>query len=266
MSHDYTVFPIRFSAQPQAMIAFYTALGLAKTFDHDSGTWAVFRGASGALAVHGLAEAESDKVAGATSLNLTVADVSAAAAELAGRGIETTAWDETFGKQGAVTSPDGRVVGLNEEQQDDLYGGYRIHEQRVAASLDVVAVVESADFAASAEFFAAFGFTPFGSLDDPWWCELRSPTRLAGALGLHRPTGDADDLPVGNITCESEGATQRPPLLVRLGFETSEPLDALAARLAVAGYADAAVVDDEGGSRVVVIDPDGQQVQIRPTS
>jgi hypothetical protein len=247
------------------MIEFYAALGLAKAFDHESGSWAVFRGSSGALAVHGLADAETVQVGGLTSLNFAVADVSAAADELAGSGLEATSWDEPFGTQGAVLSPDGRAIGLNEDRRDDLYGGYRVHEQVVAASLDVVAVVESADFPASAAFFRVFGFTPFGSLDDPWWCDLRSANPRVGVIGLHGPAPAEEEGGAGAPDRESDRAAQPPPLLVRLSFETSEPLDALAARLVAAGYPSATVVDAGAGSRVEVNDPDGQRIQIRPT-
>ena len=266
MTQDYTVLPIRFSAEPGQLIDFYTALGLAKAVDQKSGSWAVFRGSSGALAVHGLADAETVQLGGLTSLNFAVADVSAAADELAGSGLEVTSWDETFGTQGAVLSPDGRAIGLNEVRRDDLYGGYRVHEQVVAASLDVVAVVESADFPASAAFFRVFGFTPFGSLDDPWWCDLRSASLRVGVIGLHGPAPAEEEGGARPPDRESDGATRQSPLLVRLSFETSEPLDALAARLVAAGYPSATVVDDDAGSRVEVNDPDGQLIQIRPTS
>lgn len=52
--------------------------------------------------------------------------------------------------------------------------------------------------------------------------------------------------------------------LVRLGFETTEELGALAERLRGAGY-EARVVENEVRS-VHVTDPDGMQLEIHPRS
>ena len=67
-----------------------------------------------------------------TALNFTSADITAAAKEFAAAGFQVQVWDETYGKQGVVTSPTGLVIGLNEDTQDDLYGGYQVHEPAVA--------------------------------------------------------------------------------------------------------------------------------------
>jgi hypothetical protein len=261
MSPSYTVFPMRFSAEPEAIIGFLEALGLQLVLDSESGTYAEFVAASGRVAVHDAADAAARVGPGDTSLNFSVADVDAAVAQLRGVGLTTSAWDESYGRQGVVSTPGGSAIGLNPEGGRGR-DGFRVHEQTVAASLDVVAVRYSSDFRADAAFFGSFGFEPFGSLDDPWWCELRAGRRQGGVIGLHAPNENARANPPGP---DAHGAavTDR-PALVRLGFETSEPLDALAARLQAAGYR-ASVAEDEAGTKVVVTDPDGQDLEIHPT-
>ncbi len=256
MTQSYTVFPMRSSGNPAAMTAFLELLGLHKATGGDLGTNAVFEGASGSVAVRDLTDTGSDRTPGETTLHLAVADIEAAMAELSGAGLEGLVAGETSERRGVVRMPDGTVIGLSECRRGPS-GGFRVHEQVVAASLDIVAVCTSIDFHIDAAFFAFFGFEPFGSLDDPWWCALRAGRRQGGVIGLHAP-GDRRPRPGGSA------ATDR-PALVRLGFETSEPLDALAARLHAGGHDSAQVVADEAGSKVVLIDPDGQHLEIHPT-
>lgn len=249
MSQPYTTFPIRFSADPDAMIAFWETLGLTREVHADDGGPAVFRGASGMVAVRGAGSAEADAEVGTTSLSFAVADVDTASAELSEAGLEPKIWDEPAGRQGSVRSPIGGSVGLSENLPRDVGGAYRVHEQTVAASLDITVVWYTTDFRRDAAFFAMLGFEPFDDLDNPWWCSLRAG-RGQGVIGLHRAESD----PVGAEA------------LVEIGFETSEPLDALAGRLRAAGHDSATVFDDEVGTRVVVTDPDGRKLEIHPTS
>lgn len=261
MSPAYTVFPMRFSAEPEAMIGFLEALGLQLVLDNESGTDAEFVGASGRVAVHDAADPAARVSPGDTSLNLSVVDVDEAVAQLRGVGLTTSAFAESDGRQGVLSTPGGSAIGLNAKGERGS-DGLRVHEQTVAASLDVVAVRYSSDFRTDAAFFGSFGFEPFGSLDDPWWCELRAARRQGGVIGLHAPNEDTRSDAVG-ADLDGVADTDR-PALVRLGFETSEPLDALAARLQAAGYR-ASVAEDEAGTKVVVTDPDGQHLEIHPT-
>ena len=273
MSHPYTVFPMRFSAEPAAMIAFLEELGLRRVLDTEGGGYAEFVAASGRVAVHGVADA-APVTPGDTSLNLSVADVDPALAQLRGLGLTTSVLDDSYGRRGVVSSPGGRAIGLYAEAEH-ARDGLRVHEQTVAASLDVVAVRYSSDFRADAAFFGSFGFEPFGPLDDPWWCALRAGRRQGGVIGLHAPSEHSTDAPAdapteastevsSGASIPAEGAEPARPALVKLGFETSEPLDALAARLQAAGYR-AGVAEDEAGTKVVVTDPDGQHLEIHPT-
>ena len=71
------------------------------------------------------------------------------------------------------------------------------------------------------------------------WVELPA---AAGILALHRSAEDAGD-------CE-------------LAFEADEPLEAVVARLADAGYPAEPIVDESFGRSFRVRDPDGVYVQV----
>lgn len=246
----YTVFPGRFSADPAGMAGFLETLGLSRIPGGPQGGSAVFAGASGRVAVYGAdPAAAAAPAAGRTVLRFGVDDLDAAVADLRAGGLEAVAWDDAYGRQGAVRTPLGLSLGLVEIGRSGESGTVP-GRQHTAASLDVVAVFYSADFARDARFYAAFGFEPFSPVDDPWWCDLRAG-RGQGVIGLH--------------ATETERALAGTPVLVGLGFETSEPLDALAGRLAGAGHP-ARVVEDEAGPHVDVTDPDGQSLEIHLTT
>lgn len=251
----YRVFPIRFSADTASMVRFLEVLGLRSVLESVDGGYVHLEGAAGSLAVHPTDSAASDVGHGWTSLNLLAADVGAAAAELRQAGREATTWDEAYGLQGAVLAPDGHAIGLNEARPADLYG-YRVHAGE-SMPIDVVAVWYSDDFARDTAFFADLGLRPQGGLDDPWWRALTGQAD-SGTVGLHAPTG-----PSAPTHADPGTAGLDAPALVRLGFETAEPLDDLVARLEAAGYV-ATLTADEAGPKVVLVDPDGQPLEIHP--
>jgi hypothetical protein len=262
---SYTIWPLRFSTDPAAMIDFLAALGLNQTVGHASRTFATFAGRSGTLGVHD-ARTATTASAGRTSLNLATDDVDAGADRLRAEGLTVAVWDETYGRQGAVRSPSGLVVGLNERTQDDLYGGYELHEQTVAASMDVVAICAVGDLDREADFFGHFGFAALepGQSYRPL---LAAPD--AGVIALRaagtESSGSAD--PVAMPAQESgsgAGEPLGPPYLVALGAETSEPLDALADRMRAGGHP-AETIEDEDGVWVRLTDPDGVILEVRPT-
>lgn len=256
MSEASRVFPMRFSPDPGRMVRFLEVLGLRRVLESERGGYVAFEGGAGSVAVHSVEGADSAVADGVTSLNVLVADVDAAAAALRDAGLDADAWDEAYGRQGAVRTPRGGVAGLNEATQADLYG-YRAVGGGDAPLTDVIAIWYSDDFARDAAFFAHLGFTPTGSLDDPWWCALRGADG-AGGIGLHTPDSASTEDPVA-----ASGWLEN-PALVRLGFETREPLDALVARLQDAGYDSARLTADEAGPKVVLTDPDGQYLEIHP--
>lgn len=254
MIRPYVIWPLRFSPNAPAMIDFYTRLGLHKSFSHDNGTFATFHGRSGTLGVHDALSTESGVVAQHTALNFATDDIELAAEELAAMGHTVKVWDETYGKQGVVDSRDGRVIGLNEDSQEDLYGGYRTHPADSAPTLDVVAVCVTPEMKAEAAWFASFGFVA-PSYDDPWWIGLRAGER-SGVIGVHAGQTEASDLR------DSDDDLFGPVYEVRIGFETHEPLDVLDVRLRESGFDTALVTDD--APHLELTDPDGERIEIHP--
>ena len=53
MTSRFTIWPLRFSPNPAAMIEFFTVLGLRNAISHAELTYATFDGHSGKLGVHG---------------------------------------------------------------------------------------------------------------------------------------------------------------------------------------------------------------------
>jgi len=256
MTRPYVIWPLRFSPNAPAMIDFYTRLGLHKAFSHDNGTFATFTGRSGTLGVHDASDTASGAVPGHTALNLATDDTVAAAAELTALGYEVKVWDETYGKQGVITGRDGRVIGLNGDSQEDLYGGYRTHEAESVPTLDVVAVCVTPDMKAEAAWFAPFGFTA-PSYDDPWWIGLRAGDR-SGVLGIHAGEAERHDpRPSDDLF--------GPPYEVRIGFETHLSLAHEADRLRAAGLEPTMITEDPA-PRLQLTDPDGEEVQIHPAA
>ena len=95
------------------------------------------------------------------------------------------------------------------------------------------------DIEASIRFYRALGLE-LGSATRPGsWVELPA---AAGILALHRATENAGD-------CE-------------LAFEADEPLEAVLARLADAGFPAEPIVDESYGRSLRVRDPDGVCVQV----
>lgn len=254
MADSFTLWPLRFSPRPAAMIDFFTSLGLRQTLGDADQTYATFDGATGSLGVHGAANTETGTVPLRTTLNFATADLDAAASELRAAGSEVRVWDETHGKQGAVLTSTGSVIGLNHSTQEDLYGGYAVPQQDVASSLDVVVIGNTDDVARDVTFFAAFGYR-VASTDATGAVRLRADGDV-GILVLQPGQPSSSD--------SIHGDQFGPPYAVSLGFETSEPLDALAARLTGAGHP-AQVLEGDSGSYVSLVDPDGEVLLIHLT-
>ena len=96
-----------------------------------------------------------------------------------------------------------------------------------------------ADVEASIRFYRALGLELGAATRPGSWVELPA---AAGILALHRSTEHAGD-------CE-------------LAFEADEPLEAVAARLAAAGFPTEPIVDESYGRSLRVRDPDGVYVQV----
>jgi catechol 2,3-dioxygenase-like lactoylglutathione lyase family enzyme len=96
-----------------------------------------------------------------------------------------------------------------------------------------------ADVEASIRFYRALGLELGAATRPGSWVELPA---AAGTLALHRSTEHAGD-------CE-------------LAFEADEPLEAVAQRLAAAGFPAEPIVDESYGRSLRLRDPDGVYVQV----
>lgn len=250
-----TVFPLRFTARPAAMIGFLRTLGLAPVLTAGEDAFGDLRAGAGRVMVHAASGSDTGAASGDTDLCLVVPDASAAAQQLRTEGFEVAVWDEAYGKQGVITGPGGEAIGLNEDQRDTY--GHRAHDPSGAdPRLVVVAVLDSDDLARDAAFFSRLGFAPAGPEVDGR-LELEGPPG-AGAIGLHAPRPDARRTRPAQ---DEFGAS----LQVGLAFRTAEPLEELAARLCAAGHE--ATVRGQGAAQAVhVTDPDGIAVEIRASA
>jgi|HubBroStandDraft_4_1064222.scaffolds.fasta_scaffold110799_2 catechol 2,3-dioxygenase-like lactoylglutathione lyase family enzyme len=100
-----------------------------------------------------------------------------------------------------------------------------------------------ADVTAATRFYAALGLVQGDSSRSGNWTELNGS---GGTLALHTARTEEQD----------------PPGRVELSFETQEPLETLAERLTAAGFEPEAIVDENFGRSLRVIDPDGVLVQV----
>ena len=95
------------------------------------------------------------------------------------------------------------------------------------------------DIEASTRFYRALGLELGAATRPGSWVELPA---AAGILALHRSAEHAGE-------CE-------------LAFEADEPLEAVVARLADAGFAAEPIVDESFGRSFRIRDPDGVYVQV----
>lgn len=246
----FNVFPLRFSSDPPAMIALLRTIGMIDVVTTDGDGFAELRAGAGRVMVHRAEAADSGASPGTTDFCLQVPSVDAAATELVRMGLQVSIWDESYGRQAAVTGPLGESIAINEEQAD-MYG-YQGHEVAPDPGLVVTAVRPSTDFATDTHYFSQFGFRPDPD-GDQYWQGLRGP---GGVVGLHMPGEEPSS--------RDTGAPFGRQATVRLGFETVEDLGELAARLVAAGH-DARVVTADGTSSVRLTDPDGCHLEIHAT-
>jgi len=104
-----------------------------------------------------------------------------------------------------------------------------------------------ADVAAALAFYRVLGVDPDAVARPGVWAELPA---TSGSLALHRAELDAaPSAECGPGWCE-------------LAFVCDEPLEDVHSRLAAAGYAPDAIVDEAFGRSLRVLDPDGVRVQV----
>ncbi|MDO5495868.1 MAG: hypothetical protein Q4G64_09150 [bacterium] len=248
----YTVMPLRYSNNVPAMVEFLTTLGLTRHVTTLGDGFAELSAAAGRVMVHAAHSADaSAATAGDTVICFSTPSADHAVEHLDTAGLDTTIWDESYGRQAMVTTPRGEAVWINEEQED-LYGYQGPEAAQPDPRLIVSAILPSPDFGSDRAFYSHFGLTPDPGASE-WWEGLRGP---GGVVGLHMPE------PGWTPALEFEDPRYRYPLIM-LGFQTAEPLEDLRDRLLAAGY-EARIVSVPEATKVHVTDPDGQEIEIHP--
>ena len=154
----FATMPLRYSADPAAMIRFLTDLGMARVVTAGADNFATLvAGGGGRVMVHSAQGADATVTAGETVLCFATEDADEAAAHLDGKGVAVDVWDESYGRQAMAATPSGGAVWINEEMAD-LYG-YEGHEAAPDRNLVVTAILPTEDFDADRAFFQQFGLT-----------------------------------------------------------------------------------------------------------
>ncbi|MDE9364200.1 VOC family protein [Luteipulveratus sp. YIM 133132] len=237
-----TVAAIRFTDRAAAVQEFLETLGLSTAVEGRDNGWVDLRAGAGRVWLHDAASSDTGGVPGQTRLTFEVPDVERTTAHLVGAGYQASWVDESYGRSMTVTDPLGDELLLNEHSEDTY--GFTASSPRPDERLTVTPVRFTEPRGTYGRFLRDLGLRERGEADE-WWAAFDSGD---GVVGLHHDDGSAPIVP-GPGACH-------------LTFGTVEDLDALAARLVAAGYADAHVERDEYVSLVAVTDPDGQPVQV----
>jgi hypothetical protein len=253
---DLVVRPVRFTDRIEEMRVFLEAIGLRPRYESVRGGWVDMVADSGMVALHSAAEAVRAAPSGLTTLSFEAADVDALAARLRDAGVpDVVVYDESYGRVLSCRDPAGAEI-VADERSDDLYG-YRSHEPgRQRAGWRVLPVCFTDPLGPYAEFLAAFGLHRRTGGDHHFTAYLAgSGDDEAGAVGLHAVADEG--VRAGSLRGEAEG--------VALSFETTEPLEAVAARLDAAGSVPL-LSAQPFGSVLSVQDADGRHVEIIASS
>ena len=242
---DIVVRPVRFTDDLPAMRRFLETLGLRTRIESERGGWADLVAGAGMVALHSAADSAVGAGPGETRLSFEADDAMLLAEQLESVGVfGVRVHDEAYGQVLTCVDPLGDLL-MVDGRSRDLYG-YRLHRARADSRLRVMPVRFTSPVGEYAAFLDQFGFTRTGG-DELY--AIHAGDGDAGQVGLHHVY--EGELPI----VPSPGA-------VHLTFETTEPLDEVAARLVAAGYADATVVREDFGSMLGVTDPDGRECQV----
>jgi hypothetical protein len=237
--------PIRFTDDVAAMQAFLELLGLQPRIEFNRPGWVDLAGSAGLVALHDAASSATGGVHGETRLSFEVDDAEAMARSLHDQGIATTVVDESFGRFLELTDPLGAPL-IADEVQRDLYG-YTRHEVDETRPAPVVVPVRFTDEAEAYDgFLSALGLS--GQPEPGGYTTYVAPDG-GGEVGVHYVY--SHDLPL----VRSEHA------VAHLTFAITGGLDDLQKSLEREGYA-ITRFDEDFGSFIDVVDPDGQSVQV----
>ena len=245
--------PVRFTDQLTEMQRFLELIGLRPWLVADRGGWSDLAAGGGRVALHDAATATSGALPGQTSLAFEATDVAALAGQLEQAGVGgVTVYDEAYGRVLTCTDPDGATLAID-EAPDDLYGYQLRAEPGAPESLRVMPIRFTDPAGPYGGFLRTLGLVPAGEIN-PYYVNFLATGGAQGQVGLHHVFGD--DLPVvPGGRCPA----------VQLTFESAEPLEQLAARLAAAGF-EPGIKTEDFGSLLHVTDPDAQTVQVHEPS
>jgi len=240
--------PVRFTDRVEEVAAFLELIGLMRRVETTSGGWVELAADAGVVALHDTAAALTEHPSGQTYLAFEAGDVDDVATRLHAAGsADASVHDEDYGRVLTVTDPLGEVVDVDEHTEDPY--GYRVVEGGVPrAGLRVVPVRFTDGHEEYAGFLRALGLT---GESDPSFARFDAADGAHGSVGVHHLPADLP-FPDG------------PGVRVHLTFATTEDLDALAARLEVAGVPSTRT-DEDFGSFLDLTDPDGASVQVHTT-
>ncbi len=247
---DLVVRPVRFTDDVPAMQAFLELLGLRPRIVAERGGWVDLVSAAGMVALHSAADSTLGARPGETSLSFEVADAEATRDRLVAAGFDAAVVDESYGRDVVVTDPTGHELLIN-EQATDLYGYRRLHptdgsaatSDRAPLLAGVVPVCFADDTETFHRFLVALGLT---GQPDPDYAAYDAGGH--GWVGVHaaEPSDDHDTATALSLAVEPDR------------------FDALEQRLRAAGL-DVTRRDQPFGSSLVLVDPDGQSVEVHPT-
>lgn len=242
--------PVRFTDRLPEMKHFLEVIGLRPWIVAGGGGWADMSCAAGRVALHD-ASSDSGGLPGQTTLSFEADDIIVLARQLTGAGVpDVTVYDEAYGRVLTCRDPVGATVAID-ERATDLYGYQWRAEADVEQSLRVMPVRFADPAGPYGGFLRALGLRPAGEVN-PYYVNFLAADGSQGQVGVHYVFGEA--LPI--VASEGQPAVQ-------LTFESAEPLEQLAARLAAAGY-EPGIRSEDFGSLLHVTDPDGQEVQVHP--
>ncbi|MGI8700200.1 MAG: VOC family protein [Nocardioidaceae bacterium] len=245
--------PVRFTDNVDSMRAFLITLGLQPRVESVSGGWVDMVAGGGAspgggmVALHSARDSARQAPSGLTSLSFEAGDVDVLAKRLGAAGVpDVTVYDEAYGRVLSCRDPLGDEIAVD-ERSTDLYG-YRVNESGHAkAGWQVLAARFTDPLGPYGAFLEALGMQRRGG-SSAHFAAYGFSGGAHGAVGLHPPTDKA-------------GPHLDEPGAIRLSFQTTEPLAAVAARLE-ANRVPVLQRQEAFGFVLEISDPDGIAVEV----
>jgi len=237
--------PVRFTDNIEAMRDFLETVGCRVRIESQRGGWYDMIAGAGMVALHTAATSAMGHAQGETALSFEADDCELVAEQLRSAGIpDVVVYDEAYGQVLTCTDPNGDKIAVDGRSRD-LYG-YTLHQAKADDRLSVQPVVFTDPLSHYRGFVEQFGFTVRGHADA--YFATCAGDGDAGLIGLHH-------------VYEGKLPIVPGPAAVHLTFTTTEPIEDVAVRLTAEGH-NPTITDEEFGSVLSVIDPDGLEIQV----